>query len=116
LLLRACSREHCRARHRGESSADWGSVVLLGQARSSRVATIGNAAESKLQWQLIDVLRIISVEPLHNFGMLGMGVSHGVERGVEAGNAAAVFGRTGPFVCDDNQLWMVANRNYAALA
>jgi hypothetical protein len=76
-------------------------ATLLGQARSSSIATIGNPAESKLQWQLIDVLRIVSVEPLHNLGMLGiLEVSHGIEGGVEAGNAAAVFRRTGPFASD----------------
>src|SRR6516164_8877122 len=96
-------QNRCEAYPSGEGHAEGDAEFIgmtrlpFGEAGAGGVATVGNAAERILDWQLFDGVRIVTVEPFLRFGMVWMlGVGGRVERRVEARGAAAILGRPVP--------------------
>jgi len=79
-----------RAAHASVASAG----LSLRQPGPGGVALVGDAAEGVFDRQLVDFVGVVIVEPFRGFGVVRVvGIGGGVERLVEAGDAAAILGR-----------------------
>ena len=69
-------------------------MLVVSEASPDGVALVGDATEGVIDRQFVDHIGIVIVEPFLGFDVVRVvGVGDGVERLVEAGDAAAILGR-----------------------